>query len=228
MKNSIIIFGTKEIADLAFFYFTNDSNFKIEAFTIDDDYIKDNQFNGLPIIPYSEIENKFPPNQFYMHIAISYQKLNRLREEKFYRAKSQGYKLASYLSSKSVFWNDINYGENCFILENQTIQPNVKIGDNVMIWSGNHIGHGTIIKDHAYISSHVVISGHSRVGKRCFLGVNSTIRDFCNIGDDCFIGMDAAITKNMKDGSVAISDDTKVLDKDDRRAKALKRSYFKI
>ena len=228
MNNRLVIFGTNEIADLACFYFKNDSPFKIEAFTVDDDYIKEDSFNGIPIVPYSDIENKFPPDQFYMHIAISYQKLNRLRQEKFNRSKSQGYKLASYLSSKSVFWNDLNYGQNCFILENQTIQPNVKIGDNVMIWSGNHIGHGTIIKDHTYISSHVVLSGHSKIGERCFLGVNSTIRDFCNIGNDCFIGMDAAITKNMNDGSVAISKGALILDKEDRKAISLKKAYFKI
>ena len=228
MNNRLVIFGTNEIADLACFYFKNDSPFKIEAFTVDDDYIKEDSFNGIPIVPYSDIENKFPPDQFYMHIAISYQKLNRLRQEKFNRSKSQGYKLASYLSSKSVFWNDLNYGQNCFILENQTIQPNVKIGDNVMIWSGNHIGHGTVIKDHAYISSHVVLSGHSKIGERCFLGVNSTIRDFCNIGNDCFIGMDAAITKNMNDGSVAISKGALILDKEDRKAISLKKAYFKI
>ena len=228
MNNRLVIFGTNEIADLACFYFKNDSPFKIEAFTVDDDYIKEDSFNGIPSVPYSDIENKFPPDQFYMHIAISYQKLNRLRQEKFNRSKSQGYKLASYLSSKSVFWNDLNYGQNCFILENQTIQPNVKIGDNVMIWSGNHIGHGTVIKDHAYISSHVVLSGHSKIGERCFLGVNSTIRDFCNIGNDCFIGMDAAITKNMNDGSVAISKGALILDKEDRKAISLKKAYFKI
>ena len=228
MNKRLVIFGTNEIADLACFYFKNDSPFKVEAFTVDDDYVDEDTFNGIPVIPYSDIENQFPPDQFYMHIAISYQKLNQLRQEKFNRSKSQGYKLASYLSSKSVFWNDLNYGQNCFILENQTIQPNVKIGDNVMIWSGNHIGHGTIIKDHTYISSHVVLSGHTKIGERCFLGVNSTIKDFCNIGNDCFIGMDSAITKNMTDGSVAISKGALILDKEDRKAISLKKTYFKI
>ena len=228
MNNRLLIFGTREIAELAFFYFTNDSPFKIEAFTVDDDYIKEDSFKGLPVIPYSNVKSEFPPDKFYMHVAISHQKLNKLREEKFIRSKTQGYKLASYVSSKSVFWHDLKYGQNCFILENQTIQPNVKIGDNVVIWSGNHIGHGTVVKDHTYISSHVVLSGHSQIGERCFLGVNSTIRDFCSIGNDCFIGMDAAITKNMDNGAVAISEGASIFNREDRKAISLKKAYFNI
>ena len=228
MKKNLIIFGTQEIADLAHFYFTNDSDYEVKGFTIDDEYIVESQFNGLPVIPYSLVSNEFPGNNNFMHIAISYQKLNKLREEKFKRALKDGYKLASYISSKSVFWKDLKHGRNCLILENQTIQPKVSIGDNVMIWSGNHIGHGSTIGDHSYISSHVVLSGHTRIGKRCFLGVNSTIKDFCEIGDDCFVGMSSSVTKNMPNESISIAESSSIYDKDDRKSRALKRSYFKL
>lgn len=68
-------------------------------------------------------------------------------------------------------------GDNCFVFENQTIQPFVKIGNDVIIWSGNHIGHHSMIGDHCFISSHVVISGNVKIEPYCFLGVNSSIRD---------------------------------------------------
>ena len=56
-----------------------------------------------------------------------------------------------------------------------------------MIWSGNHLGHGCNIDDHTYLSSHICISGHTKIGKRCFIGVNSHFIDFINIGDDVVI-----------------------------------------
>ena len=228
MKRKLIIFGNKEIADLAYFYFQKDSNYEIVAFTVDDEFVQENTFKDLPLIPYSQISKTFPSEEHSMHIAISYQKLNKLRQEKYERAKSQGYKLASYISTKSVYWDDLKHGDNCFILENQTIQPTVSIGNNVMIWSGNHIGHASTIANHTYIASHVVISGHTQIGERCFLGVNSTIKDFCNIGNDCFVGMGANITKNMDNGSIAIAESSKILDSEDKRSKILKKSYFKI
>ena len=178
MTEKLLIFGSAEIAELAHFYFNHDSRFEVVAFTVDDEFVDENTLKGLPIVPFSEVLKKFPPERFFMHVALSYSHLNNLRQTKFEQCKAAGYELVSYVCSKSSFWPDLNIGNNCFILENQTIQPTVQIGDNVMIWSGNHLGHGTQIGNHTYISSQVVISGHCNIGQRCFLGVNATFRDF--------------------------------------------------
>lgn len=225
----IIIFGNSEIADLAYYYFSNDSQFEVVAFTIDDSYMKNNSFNKLPLIPFSKIEKEFSPNEYLMHVALSYKRLNKLREEKFNICSLKGYDFASYLSSKSTFLNDKNsIGKNCFILENQVIQKGVLIGNNVMFWSGNHIGHGTKIGDHTYISSHVVISGNCIVGERCFFGVNSAVKDFIKIEDDCFIAMGSNITKDMKQGSISINSNTQIYDSDSKISKLIKKKYFDL
>ncbi len=228
MTRNLVIFGSAEIAELAKFYFENDSTYRVVAFTVDDAFVGANEYLGLPLVPFSEVAKRFPPMEHAMHIALSYSKLNRLRQEKYEQAKVAGYRLASYVCSKSVTWPDLSIGENCFILENQTIQPTVKIGNNVMIWSGNHLGHGSVIADHTYIASHVVISGHCVIGQRCFLGVNATIKDFTAIGDDCFIAMDASVTKDMPAGAIALGTPAEIFSGDDRRARALKKIYFKI
>lgn len=225
-KRPLVIFGSAEIASLAKFYFDRDSGFNVIAFTVDDEYAKENTFEGLPLIPFSESTKKFPANTHAMHVALSYKRLNKLRQEKFEQCKKAGYKLASYICSKSVVWDDLQHGENCFILENQTIQPGVKLGDNVMLWSGNHIGHGTFIDDHTYLASHVVLSGHGKIGKRCFFGVNAAVRDFAEIGDDCFIAMGANVTQNMAANSVALGAQGTYLPPDDKRARVLIKKYF--
>lgn len=228
MSSKLIIFGSAEIAELAHFYFKNDSDFEVVGFTVDDKFVESDSFLGLPLIPFSKVKKYYPPSDYSMHVALSYMQLNKLREKKYYEAKSLGYELSSYLSSHSSYWGDINIGDNCFILENQTIQPTVKIGNNVVLWSGNHLGHGSVIQDHAYISSHVVISGHCTIGCRTFIGVNSTVKDFTSIGDDCFIGMGSIISSDMKSGSVSLAASSSILDGDDRRAQFLKRKYFKL
>ena len=163
-----------------------------------------------------------------MHVALSYNKLNLVRETKYNEAKKKGYSLISYISSKSVFWNDLSIGDNCFILENQTIQPKVKIGNNVMIWSGNHLGHGCEIKSHTYLSSHICISGHTIIGERCFVGVNSTFKDFIKIGDRVFVAMGALVTKDTPSDSVILGSKSSFLDKDDLLAKKIKAIYFNL
>ena len=217
-KTKLIIFGNAEMASMADFYFSKDSPYEVIAFTIDNEYIKEDLFQGKPLIPFTNIDKIFDPSIYNMHIALSYQNMNKLREKKYHEAKNIGYSLASYLCSKSVFWDDLKHGENCFILENQTLQPGINIGNNVILWSGNHIGHKSIIGDHSYLSSHVVISGHCKIGERCFLGVNSTLRDFIVLGNDVMISMDASVTKNIDDGCVVISKSSEILRANDRRA----------
>ena len=228
MSKPLIIFGNAEIASLAKFYFTHDSEYEVVAFTVDDDFLKADSFEGLPVIPFSLVNKKYPPSENSMHIALSYVKLNKLREEKYYQAKAAGYKLVSYISSKATFWSDLSVGDNCFILEDQTIQPNVKIGNNVMLWCGNHVGHGSVIGDHTYLASHVVISGNCRIGLRCFFGVNSTLKDFTIIGDDVFVAMDASVTKDLPSHSVVLGAKSRIFEPDDLVGQKIKNLYFKL
>lgn len=228
MKKPLVIFGSAEIATLARYYFENDSDYRIVAFTVDDAYVDRPEIDGLPLLPFSQVAERFPPGEAEIHVALSYKLLNRRREEKFHQAKQAGYRLASYISSRSVTWPDLKHGENCFILENQTLQPTVELGDNVMLWSGNHIGHGTHIASHAYVASHVCISGHCRIGERSFLGVNSAVRDFCTIGADCFIAMQAAVMNDVPDGGMVLGQGGEVFPADDRRTRMMKRKFFNL
>jgi sugar O-acyltransferase (sialic acid O-acetyltransferase NeuD family) len=224
----LIIFGTGEIAQLAHYYFTHDSSYKVVAFTCDDEFAKDKFFLGLPLIPFSQVVQKYPPTNYQAHVALSYNRLNETRMNKYLAMKKAGYQLANYICSKSVSWPDLQIGDNCFILENQTIQPTVKIGNNVMIWSGNHLGHGCEIGDHTYLSSHICISGHTKIGKRCFIGVNSTFKDFLNIGDRVFIAMGANVTKDLAHDEVIVAAQSTVIKQDDPLAKKLRKKYFNL
>lgn len=229
MKKPLLIFGTGEIGELAHFYFTHDSNYEVVAFCCDDEYATPAQtLKGLPVIPVSKAKESYPPEKIEAHVALSYNKLNETRMKKYFLMKELGYTLASYVCTKSVFWPDLTHGDNCFILENQTIQPTVKIGNNVMIWSGNHLGHGCEIGDHTYLSSHICISGHTKIGERCFIGVNSTFRDFLKVGDRVFIAMDASVTRDLGSDEVILAASSTIMKADDPAAIKIRNKYFNL
>ena len=222
----LVLFGTGEIAELARFYFEHDTSYRVVAFGVDDEFYKEATKDGLPIVRRSELVHRFPPADYAMHAALSYAKLNQNRQRAYEFLGAAGYELVSYVCSKSVTWPDLKHGANCFILENQTIQPTVEIGDNVMLWSGNHIGHASKIGSHTYLASHVVISGHCVIGQRCFLGVNCTLRDFITVGDDCFIAMTAAVTSNVPSGAVVLGEGGKILGPENPAGQRIKTRYF--
>ncbi len=192
----IILFGHGEIGEVVDFYLKHDSDFRVEAFTIDQSYIKESHFLNRPLVAFEEIEKKYSPSEFAMLVAVGYSNHNELREQKYYEAKAKGYKLISYVHSKIKLWPNVVHGDNCIIFEDNTIQPFVKVGNNVILWSGNHIGHHATIEDHCFVSSHVVISGGVTVGRNSFLGVNSSVRDHIQIGSHNFVAMGAQVKES--------------------------------
>ncbi|KPQ39968.1 MAG: Bacterial transferase hexapeptide (three repeats) [Phormidium sp. OSCR] len=200
--NSLVIFGTSELAEVAYYYFSHDTDYEIAAFTVDADYLTEDSFCGLPVLPFEEISHIHPAESSDLFVAVSYTKLNRVRRDKYLAAKNLGYKLPSYISSHATVLNNFNFGENCLVLEDNTIQPYAVIGNNVTLWSGNHIGHHAKIRDHCFISSHVVVSGGVEISESCFIGVNATLRDHIKIGQRCVIGAGALILADTEPDGV--------------------------
>jgi len=206
--SKIVLFGDAKYADECYFYFTNDSEHDVVGFTVDAAYQTKKELFGLPVVPFEEVSEKFPPGKFDMFIALGYQVLNRLRKRKYDEAKAKGYKLVSYVSSRAANVGKVPIGDNCLILENNSIQPCSKIGDNVTLWSNNIVGHHSTIGDHCYIAGGVVVSGTTTIGDYSFLGVHATIGQGISIGERNVIGAGCVITKSTEPGSVYIQPDS--------------------
>jgi sugar O-acyltransferase (sialic acid O-acetyltransferase NeuD family) len=201
----LIIFGAGDIARLAHRYFERDSPHTVVAFTVDREFRSADEFGGLPLVDFDSVAERFPPSRFSMFVAVSYARMNRVRAEKYFRAKELGYTLPSYVSSRCSYLTDTPVGENCFVLEDNTVQPFVRIGNNVTLWSGNHIGHDSVIDDHCFVTSHVVVSGNVKVGPYCFLGVNATLRNSIVVAPETLVGAGAAIMKNTQPKGVYLA-----------------------
>lgn len=206
--SKVVIFGAGKIADEAYFYLTNDSPHEIVAFTVDRAYLTVPEKFGLPVVPFEEVQDKYPPSDYKMFVAVGYQDLNRFRAQKYAEARAKGYELVTYVSSRASNFGNVEIGDNCFVLEFVTIQPCSKIGSNVFLWSGNHVGHHARVGDHCYIAGQVVISGNSRIEPYCFVGVSATLGHEITIGAESFIGAGSVITKNVEPKSVYITPDT--------------------
>lgn len=200
-RQPIVIIGVGETAEMAKEYFDMDSNYEVVAFAAQKDYISKNSLTKLMSLPIVAIENLidiYPPSKYKAFVALSYEKLNHVREKFYVMIKKLGYELVSYISKKAIIGANVSIGDNCLIMENNVIQRNVSIGNNVILWSGNHIGHKTHIGDNVFFSSHVAVSGFCRIGDFAFLGINSCIGDCVNIAECCFIGAGVTIVQDTK------------------------------
>jgi sugar O-acyltransferase (sialic acid O-acetyltransferase NeuD family) len=209
----LVIFGAGDIARLAHHYFTRDSDHRVAAFAVDRSFKSGDSFLGLPLVDFEDVTARYPPDRYRMFVAMSYAKMNHVRADKYDRAKDLGYSLVSYISSRCTWLTDQPAGDNCFILEDNTVQPFVRIGNDVTLWSGNHIGHDSVIDDHAFISSHAVVSGHVHVGSYCFIGVNATLRNAITLAPETLVGAGSIVMKDTDPKSVYVAARTGVFSK---------------
>lgn len=202
MKKLLII-GTGETARLAYNYFIDEGKYEIQAFLVDSKYLVANTFCGLDVHPLEQLGKQFTPDDFKLFVALGSGHLNRDRTRLYNHCKTYGFEFANYISPQVDFMaKDVIIGQNCFILEGNTLQSGVSIGDNVTLWSGNHIGHCTKIEENCFVSSHCVISGFVVIGANSFLGVNCTIEQNSLIGKDNFIGASVLIRGTTENNSV--------------------------
>ena len=197
----IVIFGAKELAQLAHFYLCREGLHEIVAFAVHQKYIAEDSFMKLPVVPFESLEISHPTQNFQMFAPMSSTKMNSIRQGVFEQIKAKGYRCISYISPQAIYYGT-PIGENCFVFENNVIQPFTTIGNNVIMWSGNHFGHHSSIADHCFIASHSVISGHVTIEQNCFIGVNATLNNGITIAKNTFIGSGALVTANTQEFGV--------------------------
>ena len=200
--NKVVVFGIRDFAQLALYYLTHDSPYEVAAFSVSQQYmVGKTQFEGLPLVAFENVEQRYPPDAYDFFVPMSPSNMNRDRAKVYLAAKQKGYKLISYVSSRSIILPGTEIGENCFIWENNTVQPFARIGNNVTVCSGNIIGHHAQIGDHVFLAN-TVLTGHTVVGPYCFFGVNSCVRECLNIAEGTYVAMNAAVASDTEPWSV--------------------------
>lgn len=207
-----IIVGAGAFAEVAKCYFEEYTNTKINRFAVSQKLLEENINSTLDVITIEELLLK-NPDKFKIFVAIGYSKMNQLRTEVFRQFLEADFSFLSFIHPQVKVWGNSSIGKNCFIFEDNTLQPFIRIGDNSILWSGNHVGHHTIIGENCFISSHVVISGHCVIGDNSFIGVNATIHDRISIGPKSLIGAGAIISRDTNAKSVYVSKSTPVFPK---------------
>jgi sugar O-acyltransferase (sialic acid O-acetyltransferase NeuD family) len=207
--SKVVLFGTGRGADVAYRFLTRDSEHQICGFALDRRHLDHRErFHDLPVVAFEDVERSFPPDKYKMFVVLGYQRMNALRANKYLEAKQKGYSFISYANSGFYRAEELNIGENCFILDNQSISLDVKIGNNVVMWSSNHIGDLTVIDDHVWLASHVTIAAEVVVRPYCFLGIGATVGNKVVLAEKTFVGANALVVSDTAENSVCLAGDT--------------------
>jgi acetyltransferase-like isoleucine patch superfamily enzyme len=197
----VVVFGVGQMADVARVYLDRFGVDRIVGFTVDEAFVTEPEFRGLPVVAWERLESRFPPGSVKLLGPLSYQKLNEFRRDRHGEGKARGYNFASFIHPSTHNLAE-SIGENCFILENCTLQPFVRVGDGVIMWSASHIGHHSVIEDFCFLSSHIGMASGVYVGERCLIGGQVGIDNGLTIGAATYIESRAMIRRNLPPESV--------------------------
>jgi sugar O-acyltransferase (sialic acid O-acetyltransferase NeuD family) len=203
-SRKVVLFGAGGLARLACFCLTHDSPRQVAGFTVDAARLTEGEVLGLPVVPFEALEERFPPEDHDLLIAVGPHSVNRLRAERFTEGKARGYGFASYLSSRAGLWPGLEIGEGCMVFENAVVEPFARLGDNVVLRAGVQVSHDTNIADHAFLAPRAALAGGCHVGARSFLGVNATLRDGVTVAEDCIVGAGAVVARSTEPGGLYV------------------------
>ena len=109
----LIIVGTgpnaKHVYKLVKFY----DLFDVIGFAVDEKYITEDTFQGLPVYPLEKIETIVDTNEVLFFVALLWNRLNADRRDLYLRLKARGLKFANIISPRASIRGTIA-GDNCW------------------------------------------------------------------------------------------------------------------
>jgi sugar O-acyltransferase (sialic acid O-acetyltransferase NeuD family) len=208
MRRKLIIFGLAETAEVLHYFFSQCEDYEPVAFTVDQDYLSSEEYLGLPVVAFNDLERLYNPSDYWMFVAVGYSGLNAVRADKITACREKGFKLASFIHPHSSIPSDLEHGENCFIMNDVHIHPKVIIGDNNFFWSGSILAHHSVVGSDCWFTSGAKIAGNTSIGDRCFFGINATVTNGIRIGDRCFLGAGTLVNYDLNDDDAVIAPGT--------------------
>jgi sugar O-acyltransferase (sialic acid O-acetyltransferase NeuD family) len=198
----VVVFGAGRMASLLRHVLAHDGGRTVAAFTADREHVRSADYEGLPLIPFDELERSYPPSDYDLMVSVGYHRINALRRERFEQARTRGYRLPSYVSTRAIVFPDLEVGPNCVIHEGAIVQSHARLGENVLLRSGANIGHHGVVGSHAFIATGVITGGTVRIGEQALIGVGAVLRDQITIGDRALVGAGAVVLKDVEPDSV--------------------------
>jgi len=205
MDKPLLIFGLGELPEQARYYFEQHAGRKVEAFTVDAQYLDADQADGLPVLAFDEAQRRFPPATHDLFVAVGYSQRNQIRQRVVERARAFGYALPSFVHESAVVARNVVIGANCLLREQVSLSPFTRLGDGIMVGPQAVVSHHGRIESHAWLAVGCVVCGGATVGERCFIGANATVRDKVTVGAGCIVGAGAIIMSDCEPDGVYVA-----------------------
>lgn len=200
--NNVIIAGTSQFS-CVLCKILQKEGIEVLGFTVDRAYKTCDYLEGLPVVPFEDIKEKYENIEFQVALSFGYSKMSKLREHFLNKIKSEGFVPYTFISRNALVYTD-NIGEGSLILPNVYIGPYTAIGKACIIWNGCNISHHDVIDDYCFIAPSCALAGDVTVKNNTFIGVHSSVKNGIIIESYNLIAANSYISRNTEKNSVYV------------------------
>jgi hypothetical protein len=91
-RRKLILIGDSAFAEVAYEYFTYDSEYEVVCFAVERQFRKRDRFLDLPVVDFEDVQSLYTPDAHEFYAALVYTQGNKLRTRLYEEAKAKGYR----------------------------------------------------------------------------------------------------------------------------------------
>lgn len=197
MRDRIAIIGSGDLGK-SIAHYARVNGYSISGFF--DDFQKVESVDGFPVLgKLDRIEVEYNHHSFDgLVCAVGYNHFH-FREEVFNRFHFEyGIPFVTIIDKSCHVDESAKIGEGVVMFPTAMVDKGCVIEDNVLLNVGVTIAHDSTVKCHSFLSPRVAMAGFSTIGRRCMIGINSTIIDNIQICDDVRVGGGDLVINNIE------------------------------
>lgn len=204
-----ILFGTSVYSRLIRWYIENDTSDEILAYTVEKEYLKENEFDGLPVVDFDSLNDIYDMTDISVLITCGYHQMNDIRKKIFNRCDELGYKIGSFYHS-SAQTDGVKFGRGNIVMANALFHPFVEVGDANIFGEFSMVEQETIIADFNFIGPKTFLGSFIKVANNNDFGIGAIIGDRVEIGSYNLIGSGAILSKSIGENNIVAPDACRV------------------
>lgn len=194
----VVIQGTGKLGQMVFHLLGQSNEHRVVAFSADQQYCTADQLLGVPLVPFDQIEERFPPERVGMLTVLGGLGGWSARKELYDRAVAKGYRHLNYVHPSAVVQGKQTWGDNNIVFPFAMIGFDGTMGSNNVLREKVYLGHDFVMGDHTFIGVGATIGGGVQMGSGCYVAMSSTITNDVTIGAGAFVGIGSLLLRDAE------------------------------
>ncbi|EFC32630.1 LOW QUALITY PROTEIN: general glycosylation pathway protein [Campylobacter jejuni subsp. jejuni 414] len=120
--------------------------------------------------------------------------------------QKNGFKVVNLIHKSALISSSASVAENAgvLIMPYVVVNAKAKIEKGVILNTSSVIEHECVVGEFSHVSVGAKCAGNVKIGKNCFLGINSCVLPNLSLADDSILGGGAALVKSQDEKGVFV------------------------